>query len=105
MLNNYTYTTTSSDATTAATLCAAAEGKEITVLSIMINGGEEGGDITLMIDNYKMAFTIAAEDTIVLDHKIVVVKDKPLQVTASTAGIKLCVSVAELDVDNASSAN
>jgi hypothetical protein len=99
MLNNYTYTVTTAD--TDYELCSAAKGKELTVLSIMINGGEEGGDVTISIGDYQMAFTIAKEDTIVLDHKIVVTNSFPMKVKASAAGIKLCVSVAELDADSA----
>lgn len=97
MLNNYTYTVTTADEVYE--LCSAANNKELTVLSIMINGGEAGGDVTISIGDYQMAFTIAKEDTIVLDHKIVVVSGFPLKVKASAAGIKLSVSVAELDAE------
>jgi hypothetical protein len=44
-----------------------------------------------------MSFTVTSNDTIVLDHKIVITEAFPMRVTASATGISFCVSAAELE--------
>lgn len=97
MLNNYTHVTVAADQEY--TLCSAAEGKEITVLSLMINGGTNGSDITISVGDYSMEFTAGEDDIIVLDHKIVITTESPLVVKASAIGVKFSASVAELDAE------
>jgi hypothetical protein len=95
MLNNFTFILNENQETT---ICQASSTKELTILSIMMNGGENGGEIKLMIGNFDMSFTIAADDTIVLDHKIVIAAGQSLKAISISSGIKISVSVAELDV-------
>jgi chorismate synthase len=94
MLNNYTHILANE---VEQIICQAAQNKELTILSIMINGGSNGGEIKLLIDNFDMSFTIAVEDTIILDHKIALASGQSLKAISVGDGIKISVSVAELD--------
>ena len=96
MLKNYTITTT---AETESIVCTAAEGKELNIMSIVINGGADGGDIKLSFSTgFEMSFSVDSEDTIILDNKMNLVTGDTLAVTASASGMKVFVSAAELAV-------
>lgn len=96
MLKNYVATTVEN---ADVTVCTADAGKELTIMSIMINGGENGGDITLKFSTgFEAGFTIDADDTIVLDNKICLPSGTNLKVNCTTAGVKVMVSAAELAV-------
>lgn len=94
MLKNYTLVTTANEE---ATVCTAASSKELSVLSIMLNGGENGGEITLKIGTFDFSFSIAENDVVVLDNKLTLTSGQSLTVLATTAGIKVFVSAAELE--------
>jgi hypothetical protein len=94
MLNNYTYVLSNE---VEQVVCQASQNKELTILSIMINGGSDGGEIKLLINNFDMTFTVASEDTIILDHKIALGSGQSLKALSVGDGIKISVSVAELD--------
>ena len=96
MLKNFVATTT---AESDITICSADSGKELTIMSIMMNGGENGGDVTLKFSTgFTCGFTIDAEDTIVLDNKINLPTGTNLKVNSATDGVKIMVSAAELTV-------
>lgn len=96
MLKSYTHTTAAS---TSATICTAETGKELTIMSIMLNGGDTGGTITFTLSSgFTFAFSLDAKDIVVLDHKINLPTGTNLSVTADAAGIQVCVSAAELEV-------
>lgn len=95
MLKNFVAKST---ANTDVTVCTAAEGKELSIMSVMINGGANGGDITLKYPNgFTAGFTIAAEDTIFIDTKVNLPPDTSLAINATAAGISVMASAAELD--------
>ena len=96
MLKNFVATTT---AESDITICSAGSGKELTIMSIMINGGENGGDVTLKFSTgFSAGFTVNTEDTIVLDNKICLPSGSNLKVNCTTDGVKIMVSAAELTV-------
>ena len=68
-------------------------------MSIMLNGGENGGEVTLNFSTgFSAGFTIDAGDTIVLDNKINLPAGAGFSVNAAVSGIKVMVSAAELAV-------
>ena len=96
MLKNFVATTTENSDVT---VCSAGEGTELSIMSIMLNGGENGGEITLNFSTgFSAGFTIDAGDTIVLDNKINLPAGAGFSVNAAVSGIKVMVSAAELAV-------
>ena len=96
MLKNFVATTTENSDVT---VCSAGEGTELSIMSIMLNGGENGGEITLNFSTgFSAGFTIDAGDTIVLDNKINLPAGASFSVNAAVSGIKVMVSAAELAV-------
>lgn len=96
MLKNFVATTTENSDVT---VCSAGAGTELSVMSIIINGGENGGDITLNFSTgFSMGFTISAEDSITLDDKINLPTGESFSVNANATGIRVMVSAAELAV-------
>ena len=96
MLKNFVATTT---ADSEVLVCSAGSGRELSIMSIMMNGGENGGDVTLIFSTgFTCGFTIDAEDTIVLDNKINLPTGTNLKVNSTTDGVKVMVSAAELTV-------
>lgn len=89
MLQNFTATST---ADTAVTIIPA-QSNELLLLSLFLNGGENGGDVTITYPNgFTAGFTIAAEDTILLDSQVAIPAGSTLSFTASDAGIKAMAS-------------
>lgn len=96
MLKNFVATTTENSEVT---VCTASSGTELSIMSIMLNGGENGGDVTLNFSTgFSTGFTIDAGDTIVLDNKINLPAGAGFSVNAAVSGIKVMVSAAELAV-------
>ena len=96
MLKNFVATTTENSDVT---VCSAGEGTELSIMSIMLNGGENGGEITLNFSTgFSAGFAIDAGDTIVLDNKINLPAGASFSVNAAVSGIKVMVSAAELAV-------
>ena len=96
MLKNFVVTTVENSEVT---VCSAGEGTELSIMSIMLNGGENGGDVTLNFSTgFSSGFTIDAGDTIVLDNKINLPTGASFTVNATTSGIKVMASAAELAV-------
>lgn len=96
MLKSYTQTTTAS---TTHTLCTAETGKELSIMSIMINGGENGGTVEFMLSTgFTFAFSIDAVDVVTIDSKINIPAGASLSAVADADGIQICVSAAELEV-------
>lgn len=89
MLRNVTITPIESQETK---ICTAAPDEEIVVFSLLATAGLNGSEITFAIGDYTMTFTVAEDDTIILDHKIVVPSGKSLTVTADNAGVKISAS-------------
>jgi hypothetical protein len=95
MLKNYVAT---SVANSDVTVCSVASGKELSIMSVVINGGADGGDITLKYPGgFTAAFTIAAGDTIFLDTKVNLPSGASFAINATSDGIKVMASAAELD--------
>jgi hypothetical protein len=68
-------------------------------MSILLNGGENGGEVTLNFSTgFSAGFTIDAGDTIVLDNKINLPAGASFSVNATASGIKVMVSAAEMAV-------
>lgn len=81
------------------TVCTAASGTELSIMSIMLNGGENGGEIALNFSTgFSAGFTIDSGDTIVLDNKINLPTGASFTVNATASGIKVMASAAELAV-------
>ena len=96
MLKNFVATTVENSDVT---VCTAASGTELSIMDIMINGGENGGDITLNFSTgFTCAFTITAYDTITLDDKINLPSGASFSVNSTASGMKVMVSAAELTV-------
>ena len=96
MLKNFAATTTENSDVT---VCTASSGTELSIMSIMLHGGENGGDVTLNFSTgFSAGFTIDSGDTIVLDNKINLPTGASFTVNATASGIKVMVSAAELAV-------
>ena len=68
MLKNFVANTTENSDVT---VCTASSGTELSIMSIMLNGGENGGEVTLNFSTgFSAGFSVDAGDTIVLDNKI-----------------------------------
>lgn len=75
-------------------------GTAALIVSLVMTGGASGGDVSIVendgaADAVAEGYTIAALDTAVIDHKIVLVAGESLKVTA-TAGIGIKVSLMEV---------
>lgn len=75
-----------------ATLATPPEGKDLTLKSVVVNGGENGGDFTLIIGDYQEKYSIDAEDTFVSDHGIMLTSGQVLQAYSETGGIGFYLS-------------
>ena len=96
MLKNFVATTVENSDVT---VCTASSGTELSIMSIMLNGGENGGDVTLNFSTgFTCSFTLDAYDTVVLDNKINLPTGASFTVNATASGIKVMVSAAELAV-------
>ncbi len=96
MLKNFVANTTENSDVT---VCTASSGTELSIMSIMMNGGENGGEVTLNFSTgFSAGFTIDAGDTIVLDNKINLPTGASFTVNATASGVKIMVSAAELAV-------
>ena len=90
MLKQMTYHTT---ADTELVLCDASQGsQEFVLVSILISGGDNGGNITLKIDDFDALFTVGANDTISVSWPIVVPAGSKLIAIATGDGMKVSVS-------------
>ena len=66
---------------------------ELLVLSLYFNGGENGGDFKVIYPNgFSASFTIAAEDTIVLDSQVAVPVGSSISFIGSDSGITAMAS-------------
>ena len=66
---------------------------ELLVLSLYFNGGENGGDFKVIYPNgFSASFTIAAEDTIVLDSQVAVPTGSSISFIGSDSGITAMAS-------------
>jgi hypothetical protein len=66
---------------------------ELLVLSLYFNGGENGGDFKVIYPNgFSASFTIAAEDTIVLDSQVAVPAGSSISFIGSDSGITAMAS-------------
>ena len=89
MLQNFTATSAANSSVT----IIPAQANELLLLSLYLNGGENGGDVTVTYPNgFTAVFTIAAEDTIVLDSQVAIPAGSTLSFTASAAGVKAMAS-------------
>ena len=96
MLKNFVVSTV---ANSDVTVCSATTGKELCISSIMINGGDNGGEITLAFSTgFNAVFTVDAHDIIILDNKITIPEGASFTVNATTDGMKVMVSAAEFEV-------
>ena len=96
MLKNFVATTVK-DADV--TVCSAESGTELSIMSIMVNGGENGGEIHLNFSTgFTAGFSVSAHDVIILDNKINLPNGASFVVNASEDGLKIMVSAAELTV-------
>lgn len=96
MLKNFVATTVENSDVT---VCTASSGTELSIMDIMINGGENGGEITLNFSTgFSAGLAIEAENTITLDDKINLPTGASFSVNATASGIKVMVSAAELAV-------
>lgn len=77
------------------TLCGTRKDKDLTIMSLLINGGEEGGDFTLSIGDYQEKYSIDAENTVAFDHKIMLGPEQSLTVLGQIDGVTFCVSAIE----------
>lgn len=69
------------------------QDKELLVLSLHFNGGATGGEFTINYPNgFTASFSIAAEDTIVLDSKVAIPAGSTISFNASADGIKAMAS-------------
>ena len=78
-----------------ATLAAPDYGKDLTIMTMLVNGGEEGGSFTLSIDDYQEKYTIGAENTVIFDHKIMLTSGQSLSALSEVGGIKFYISAVE----------
>ena len=89
MLQNFTATSTANNAVT----IIPAQSNELLLLSLYLNGGANGGDVTVTYPNgFTAGFSIVAEDTILLDTPVAIPAGKTLAFTATAAGIKAMAS-------------
>lgn len=96
MLKNYVVTTS---ANTSAIICMASGDMELAISSIVLNGGANGGEVTLSFSTgFEIPLSIAAGDVIVLDNKMNLPGGTNLSVKATTDGIKVMVSANEWGV-------
>lgn len=85
-----TYHTT---ADTELVLCdASQESQEFLLVSILISGGDNGGNITLRIGAFDAWFTVGANDTIAISWPIAVPAGSKLIAIATADGMKVSVS-------------
>ena len=69
------------------------QANELLLLSLYLNGGENGGDVTVTYpNNFTAGFTIAAEDTIVIDTQVAIPSGSTLSFTADSSGIRAMAS-------------
>ena len=89
MLQNFTATSSANSTVN----IIPSQSKEILLLSLYLNGGANGGTVTINYPNgFSAGFTIAAEDTIVLDSQVAIPSGSTLSFNASAAGIKAMAS-------------
>ena len=89
MLQNFTATSTANSSVD----IIPAQPNELLLLSLYLNGGENGGDVTVTYpNNFTAGFTIAAEDTIVIDTQVAIPAGGILSFTADNSGIKAMAS-------------
>lgn len=89
MLQNFTATSTANSSVN----IIPAQNNELLLLSLYLNGGANGGDVTVTYPNgFTAGFSIAAEDTVVIDSQVAIPAGKTLAFTASAAGIKAMAS-------------
>ena len=75
-----------------ATLATPDSGKDLDIKTITINGGENGGNYTLLIGDYKEKYSIDAEDTVVNDHGVFLTEGQTLQAVSEEGGIGFYLS-------------
>lgn len=89
MLENFTAIST---ADTAVTIIPA-QSNELLLLSLYLNGGTNGGNVAISYPNgFTAEFSIAAEDTIVLDTQVAMPAGSTLSFTATSEGVKAMAS-------------
>lgn len=89
MLENFTATSTANSSVN----IIPAQANELLLLSLYLNGGADGGYVTVTYPNgFSSTFSIVAEDTILLDTPVAMPAGSTLSFTASAAGIKAMAS-------------
>lgn len=89
MLKNF-FATSSVDTETA---IVPAQTNELLMLSLYLNGGANGGEVTIKYPNgFSAGFTIAAEDTIVLDSQVAIPAGSSVSFTGSAEDITAMAS-------------
>lgn len=89
MLQNFTATSTANSTVN----IIPSQSNELLLLSLYLNGGENGGNVTINFPNgFTAKFTIEAEDTVALDSKIAIPAGSVLSFNADAAGIKAMAS-------------
>ena len=89
MLQNFTAT---SIANTAVTIIPA-QSNELLLLSLFVNGGANGGDVTITYPNgFTSTFAVVVDDTFYIDSPVAIPAGSTLSLTATAAGIKAMAS-------------
>jgi hypothetical protein len=75
------------------TICGSADGSaEYVTASLFMNGGSNGGEITLAIADYSMIITVGADDHITIPWPITVPAGGELKATATSDNMQISVS-------------
>ena len=89
MLENFTAIST---ADTAVTIIPA-QPNELLLMSLYLNGGDDGGDVTITYPNgFTAGFSVAARDIIILDSQVTMPAGSTLSFTATASGIRAMAS-------------
>lgn len=100
---NYTLTTAGQG--TQQILCSADASTDIAIVSVQVYGGPAGGTIEFYkrdtdssSKNFSFILSVAAEQTIAIDHKIFVPAGVTYACSSSANGIQVCCNAMQLDL-------
>ena len=100
MLQSYNTTLTAGNT---ATVCTAANGHEIAIVTIEISGVQSAGVVTLTKNNgstdvFSESFRIPFGDTVIIDSKIFLPPGYTLKALSDVAGIQISISADDSEV-------
>ena len=99
------YTLTTNGLGTQQILCTADASTDIAIVSVQVYGGPSGGTVEFYkrnnegsSKNFSFVLSVAAEQTVAIDHKIFVPAGVTYACSSAVSGIQICCNAMQLDL-------